>query len=64
MSRVCSICGKGALMGNQISHAHNVSRKKQQPNLHTVSVNSSGNRRRVRTCTRCLKSGKIYAASR
>ncbi len=63
MSRICDFCGKKALLGNQISHAHNVSRKKQEPNLRDVRVNVNGNHRRVRTCTRCLRAGKIYTAA-
>jgi large subunit ribosomal protein L28 len=61
MSRKCDICGKGHLMANSISHAHNVTRRKQMPNLQVVRVSVSGNKQKVKTCTRCLKAGKIYA---
>ncbi len=62
MSVKCDICGKSPLLGHQISHAHNVSRKKQMPNLRVVHVLSgSGNRKKVKTCTRCLRAGKVYA---
>ncbi len=63
MSRKCDICGKGALMGNQISHAHNVSRKKQQPNLQVIHVGASGGRKKVKACTRCIRAGKVYATA-
>ncbi len=33
MSRKCKLTGKGPLTGYQISHAHNKSKKVQQPNL-------------------------------
>lgn len=60
MSRKCDICHKGALQANSVSHAHNITKRKQQPNLQTVTVTAGGRRRQITTCTRCLKSGKIY----
>ena len=35
MSRRCSISGKGVLSGNNVSHAHNKTRRRFLPNLHT-----------------------------
>lgn len=35
MSRRCSISGKGPLAGNNVSHAHNKTRRRQLPNVHT-----------------------------
>jgi large subunit ribosomal protein L28 len=35
MSRVCQITGKKPLSGNNVSHAHNKSRRRFLPNLHT-----------------------------
>ena len=35
MSRRCSITGKGVLAGNNVSHAHNKTRRRFLPNLHT-----------------------------
>ncbi len=34
MSRVCQISGKRPLSGNNVSHAHNKTRRKFYPNLH------------------------------
>ena len=34
MSRVCQITGKGPMSGNNISHAHNKTRRRFLPNLH------------------------------
>jgi large subunit ribosomal protein L28 len=61
MSRKCDICGKGHLLGHKISHAHNVSRKTQQPNLQVVRVNAGGGAKKVKACTRCIKAGKVFA---
>lgn len=60
MSRKCDICGKGALAANSISHAHNVNHKRQLPNIKVVHINVSGNRKKIKTCTSCLRSGKVY----
>lgn len=33
MSRVCQVTGKGPLVGNNVSHAHNRTKRRQLPNL-------------------------------
>lgn len=35
MSRVCQITGKKAVVGNNVSHANNKTKRKFSPNLHT-----------------------------
>ena len=35
MSRVCQVTGKGPMSGNNVSHAHNKTRRRFLPNLHT-----------------------------
>ncbi|HEY5789071.1 MAG TPA: 50S ribosomal protein L28 [Gammaproteobacteria bacterium] len=35
MSRVCQITGKRPMSGNNVSHAHNKTRRRFLPNLHT-----------------------------
>lgn len=65
MAKKCEICGKGPLSGNRVSHAHNKSRMRQLPNIQTVHVaDDSGNRKTLRVCTRCIKSGRVEKASR
>ncbi|OQX05090.1 MAG: 50S ribosomal protein L28 [Desulfobulbaceae bacterium A2] len=60
MSRVCEICGKGPSSGNNVSHAHNKTRRRWLPNLQEVrSVSPSGRSRRIRVCTRCIRSGAV-----
>ena len=34
MSRVCQITGKRTIRGNNVSHAHNKTRRSFEPNLH------------------------------
>jgi large subunit ribosomal protein L28 len=38
MSRRCSITGKGVLVGNNVSHANNKTRRRFLPNLQVTSV--------------------------
>ena len=38
MSRRCELTGKGVLMGNNVSHAHNRTRRRYLPNLQRVSL--------------------------
>lgn len=35
MSRVCIVTGKKPVTGNNVSHAHNKTRRRFNPNLHT-----------------------------
>ena len=60
MAQVCELCGKGPQFGNNVSHAHNVTRRRWNPNLQSVkSKNAGGNTKRVKACTSCIRSGKI-----
>lgn len=62
MSKVCEICGKGPSFGNNVSHAHNKTRRIWYPNLQKVKAISNGTVRSVRVCTRCIRSGRITKA--
>ena len=62
MARVCDVCGKGPQFGHRISHAHNLTKRRWNVNLQTARVVVNGGRRRLRVCTRCLRSGKVRKA--
>ena len=63
MSRVCSVCGKGKLSGNTVSHSNRKAPKSYDANLQKVSVkNADGTVSRGYVCARCLKSGKVERA--
>ena len=62
MARVCEVCGKGPQFGNNISHAHNVSKRRWNVNLHAVRARVRGGSKRIRVCSVCLKSGKVAKA--
>ncbi|CCQ73371.1 50S ribosomal protein L28 [Magnetospira sp. QH-2] len=40
MARRCALTGKGVLTGNNVSHAHNKTRRRFLPNLQVASVMS------------------------
>ena len=63
MAKNCEICGKAPVVGRQHSHANNVSARRFEPNLQTVKAIINGGIRRVRVCTRCLRSNKIVKAA-
>ncbi len=63
MSKICEICGKGPVFGNRISHAHNLNRRRWNPNLQTIRANVDGTVKRVKVCTSCLKAGKVMKVS-
>ena len=57
MSRICKVSGKKPLVGNNISHAHNKSKRRQYPNLQTkrLYVEELGKHVRIRLSVRALK---------
>ncbi|MGZ5960329.1 MAG: 50S ribosomal protein L28 [Rhizomicrobium sp.] len=40
MARRCELTGKGVLVGNNVSHANNKTKRVYRPNLHEVSLAS------------------------
>jgi large subunit ribosomal protein L28 len=63
MAKRCEICGKGPVVGRNISHAHNVTARRFEPNLQRVRALVNGGIRRLRVCTRCLRSNKVVKAA-
>ncbi|SDP18614.1 50S ribosomal protein L28 [Desulforhopalus singaporensis] len=60
MAKVCEICGKGPVTGNNVSHAHNKTRRRWLPNLKMVRMaTSGGNTKKMKVCTRCIRSGAV-----
>ena len=48
MSRVCELTGKGRLVGNNVSHANNKTKRVFLPNLQNVTLLSEALDRRVK----------------
>lgn len=59
MAQVCEICGKKPQFGNNVSHAHNITRRRWNVNLQTVKARIGTATRRIRVCTECIRSGRI-----
>lgn len=59
MAQRCDICGKGPQFGNNVSHAHNVTRRRFNPNLRRMRAVVGGAHKRIKVCTRCVRSGKV-----
>ena len=57
MSRRCELTGKTVMSGNNVSHAHNKTRRKFLPNLCNVTLMSEtlGQSIRFRVCAQALR---------
>ncbi|MBD3222483.1 50S ribosomal protein L28 [bacterium] len=58
MSRRCKLTGKGPLVGNNVSHAHNKTKRRQLPNLQSkkIFVPELGRTVRIKMSTRAMRS--------
>ena len=63
MAKVCDICGKKPVTGNNISHAHNLTRRRWEPNLQNDRAKVGGRTKRLRVCTTCIKSNRVMKAA-
>ena len=59
MAQRCEICGKGPMYGHRISHAHNLTNRRWNPNLQRVRALVGKTPKRLRVCTSCIRSGKV-----
>jgi len=64
MAQACEICGKGPVYGNRISHAHNVTKRRWNPNLRRVRALVKGAHKTIRVCTACIRAGKVVKATK
>ncbi|MCH2574701.1 50S ribosomal protein L28 [Candidatus Poribacteria bacterium] len=63
MARVCQVCGKKPMTGNSISGSRVHTKRRWLPNLQKVRVlQADGSVRRMRVCTRCIRSGRVTKA--
>ncbi|MBI5141810.1 MAG: 50S ribosomal protein L28 [Nitrospirae bacterium] len=61
---VCEFCGKKKMVGNNVSHANNKTKRVFMPNLQSVRVASGNGKstRKIHSCTRCIRSGMVVKA--
>ncbi|HGZ69892.1 MAG TPA: 50S ribosomal protein L28 [Nitratifractor sp.] len=63
MARRCQVTGKGPLVGNNVSHAHNKTKKRQLPNLRSVKVTlEDGTTKRIKVAASTLRTMRKKAA--
>jgi large subunit ribosomal protein L28 len=58
----CAVCGKQRIIGNNVSHANNKTKKLIMPNLQRIRVMTNKGIKRLYVCTRCLRSGMVKKA--
>ena len=59
MARRCAITGKGAMVGNNVSHANNKTKKKFQVNLRSIHVQlEDGTTKRIKVAASTLRTMK------
>ncbi len=63
MAARCEVCGKGPMVGNHVSHANNRKKRRFNPNLRRVRVVVDGTPKRMRVCSKCIKSGLVVKAA-
>jgi large subunit ribosomal protein L28 len=63
MALRCEICGKTPHYGNRVSHAHNLTRRRWNPNLRRVKTLVDGSHKTLRVCTACIRAGKVTKVS-
>ena len=59
MSRVCTICEKRPMTGHQISKSIRHTKRRWLPNLQRIRVQTEEGAKRIRVCTKCIRSGKV-----
>ena len=58
----CSVCGKGVVFGQSVSHSHRKTNRTWKPNIRKVKAVVGGSNKTVYVCSRCLRSGKVERA--
>lgn len=62
MAKRCAISGKGPLVGNNVSHAHNKTKRRFLPNLRSVKVIlEDGTTKRIKVAASTLRTMKKNA---
>ena len=62
MSRRCSVSGKGPMVGNNVSHAKNRTKRRFLPNLRTVRVTlEDGTTKKIRISAKELRTLKKHS---
>ncbi|MCE2463132.1 MAG: 50S ribosomal protein L28 [Dehalococcoidia bacterium] len=52
----CEVCGKVGMSGNNVSHSKRRTKTRFMPNVHKMTLSMDGESKKVKICTRCLRS--------
>lgn len=52
----CEVCGKVGMSGNNVSHSKRRTKTRFMPNVHKMTLSMNGESKKVKICTRCLRS--------
>lgn len=56
MARICALSGKGPMVGNNVSHANNKTKRRFLPNLRTVRIKlEDGTVKKIRVSASTLR---------
>lgn len=55
MSYICDYCGKARIIGSNVSHAKNRTRRLFLPNLQKLKVSYKGQKKALKFCSKCIK---------
>jgi large subunit ribosomal protein L28 len=55
----CAVCGKQRVIGNNVSHANNRTKRVVMPNLQRMRIMTRNGIKKQNVCTRCLRSGLV-----
>ena len=55
MAQRCDICGKAPVSGSNVSHSNRHTKRRFRPNIQSAKLVLNGVEKRVKVCTRCLR---------
>lgn len=58
MAMKCSNCSKGKMYGHNVSHSKRRTPRVFKPNLHVAKLVVDGSTKKLKLCTKCLRSIK------
>lgn len=59
MASVCELCGKRPSFGMNLSHSHQRTKRRWNPNIQNVRTTVNGTNKRINVCTSCIRAGKV-----
>jgi large subunit ribosomal protein L28 len=62
MAKICEVCGKKKVFGNNVTFSNKKNPRSFSPNIRKVRAVVNGSVKRVNVCTRCLRSGYVERA--